>query len=75
MRGRVARYKMVPTNSVSNKKAIAVMKNYGILVFLERIFLMIRPLLVLYPVLITITLLFSLVSKTLEPSNNRKSVV
>jgi hypothetical protein len=48
---------MIPAIQVSNRKYTADIKNSGALGTLVRIFLIIRPLLVAYPILITTTLL------------------
>jgi hypothetical protein len=66
--GKVPKYKIIPTIKVSVKKYIALMKKSGSLGTLFNIFLIILPLLVEYPVFITIASAFPLSSKTLAPS-------
>jgi hypothetical protein len=51
-KGRVAKNSIVPTTNVTNRNLIKVAKNYGYLGTRLSIFLIILPLLDLYPVLI-----------------------
>ena len=67
MRYNVAKYMITPTINVSIKNIMTLLKKSGTFVVLVKIFRIIRPLLVAYPVLTTTTLLSYLDSRTFAP--------
>lgn len=66
--GRVAKNPMTPTITASRTKNMADRNRSGSLLSLVRIFLMILPLQVWNPILMTTAKEFYLTSKTLDPS-------